>query len=179
MQTPVAIILQNRLEAIGLSHLLHFHFDTSSAIFQSLDEVPSAQRDKYKMWFTSETEFLKHFSFFMPHNEHTFIVSDTLESTTGFRVLSPMDKEKDLITALEPYFANISDDPVQNHLTPREVMVLQLVVEGLINKEIADRLHISINTVLTHRKNITAKLGIKSVSGLSVYAIMNGIVSPK
>ena len=58
-------------------------------------------------------------------------------------------------------------------------MVLQLVVEGLINKEIADRLNISINSVHTHRKNISAKLGIKSVSGLSVYAIMNGIVSPK
>ena len=42
---------------------------------------------------------------------------------------------------------------------------------------IADRLNISVNTVLSHRKNITAKLGIKSVSGLSVYAIMNGIIS--
>ena len=68
---------------------------------------------------------------------------------------------------------------MQNHLTPREITVLQLVVQGFINKEIADQLHISINTVLTHRKNITAKLGIKSVSGLSVYAIMNGIITPK
>ena len=44
-------------------------------------------------------------------------------------------------------------------------------------KEIADKLNISLNTVLTHRKNITAKLGIKTVSGLTFYAIMNGIIS--
>ncbi|MBQ5466104.1 MAG: response regulator transcription factor, partial [Muribaculaceae bacterium] len=45
-------------------------------------------------------------------------------------------------------------------------------------KEIAKELNISINTVLTHRKNITTKLGIKSVSGLSFYALMNGFVKP-
>ena len=47
----------------------------------------------------------------------------------------------------------------------------------MTNKEIADRLIISINTVLTHRKNISAKLGIRSISGLSVYAIMNGYIT--
>ena len=45
------------------------------------------------------------------------------------------------------------------------------------NKEIADKLNISLNTVLSHRKNITTKLGIKTVSGLTFYAIMNGIIS--
>ena len=49
----------------------------------------------------------------------------------------------------------------------------------MMNKEIADNLGISINTVLTHRKNLTAKLGIRSVSGLSFYAMMNGIIAPK
>ena len=43
--------------------------------------------------------------------------------------------------------------------------------------EIAEHLNISLNTVLTHRKNITAKLGIKTVSGLTFYAIMNGLIS--
>jgi DNA-binding CsgD family transcriptional regulator len=62
-------------------------------------------------------------------------------------------------------------------LSQREIEVLRLVAMGLINKEIADRLNISINTVLSHRKNITAKLGIRSVSGLSVYAMMNGYVN--
>ena len=60
-------------------------------------------------------------------------------------------------------------------LSSRETDVLQLIVKGITNKEIADKLNISLNTVLTHRKNITAKLGIKTVSGLTFYAIMNGL----
>ena len=50
------------------------------------------------------------------------------------------------------------------------------VAQGLLNKEIADRHNISINTVITHRKNITRKTGIKTVAGLTVYAILNGYV---
>ena len=53
---------------------------------------------------------------------------------------------------------------------------MALIVSGLINKEIAARLNISIATVITHRKNIMDKLGIKSVSALTVYAVMHGYV---
>ena len=47
-----------------------------------------------------------------------------------------------------------------------------------INKEIAARLNISLTTVISHRKNITEKLGIKSLSGLTIYAVMRGYVEP-
>lgn len=72
--------------------------------------------------------------------------------------------------------ANLSGE-TNKELSTRETDVLQLIVKGITNKEIADKLSISLNTVLTHRKNITAKLGIKTVSGLTFYAIMNGIIS--
>lgn len=62
-------------------------------------------------------------------------------------------------------------------ISQRELDVLRLVALGLLNKEIADKLNISLNTVLSHRKNITAKLGIKTVSGLVVYCITNGYLS--
>ena len=61
-------------------------------------------------------------------------------------------------------------------MTMREIEVLSLVARGFINKEIADKLHISLTTVITHRKNITEKLGIKTVSGLTIYAVMRGYV---
>lgn len=64
----------------------------------------------------------------------------------------------------------------QPELSAREVEVLSLMVQGLINKEIARRLNIGLTTVLTHRKNIQVKTGIKSLSGLTVYAILNGYV---
>ena len=58
-------------------------------------------------------------------------------------------------------------------LSERELSILKLVALGNTNNEIADRLFISTHTVMTHRKNITRKLGIKTVSGLTVYAILN------
>ncbi|MDE6857635.1 MAG: LuxR C-terminal-related transcriptional regulator [Alistipes sp.] len=61
-------------------------------------------------------------------------------------------------------------------LTPREREVLVLVTQGLMNKEIADRLNIGLTTVISHRRNISEKLGIKSVSGLTIYAVMHGYV---
>ncbi len=63
-------------------------------------------------------------------------------------------------------------------LSDREIEVLRSVATGYSNKEIADKLFISINTVITHRKNITDKLGIKTIAGLTVYAIMNNIIKP-
>jgi two-component system, NarL family, response regulator NreC len=61
-------------------------------------------------------------------------------------------------------------------LSERETAILKLVVSGLTNQEIADKLFLSIHTITTHRKNITRKLGIKTVSGLTVYALMNNIL---
>lgn len=59
-------------------------------------------------------------------------------------------------------------------LSPREKEVLQLVAHGLMNKEIADHLNIGLTTVITHRKNIIGKLGIKTIPGLTVYAYTHG-----
>lgn len=66
-----------------------------------------------------------------------------------------------------------SDEPI----SAREKNILKHIALGLTNKEIADKLFISIHTVVTHRKNITQKLGIKSVSGLTVYAILNNLIA--
>ena len=62
-------------------------------------------------------------------------------------------------------------------ISDREREVLRLVALGLTNKEISDELCISTHTVITHRKNITAKLGIRTIAGLAVYAVLNGIIS--
>jgi DNA-binding NarL/FixJ family response regulator len=64
----------------------------------------------------------------------------------------------------------------QKILSDREIEVMSLIVQGYINKEIADKLNIGLATVITHRKNIMDKLGMKSVSALTIYAIMHGYV---
>ena len=64
----------------------------------------------------------------------------------------------------------------KNELSEREKEILISLAKGKINKEIADLHHISVHTVITHRKNIIRKTGIKSVSGLTVYAILNNLI---
>jgi DNA-binding CsgD family transcriptional regulator len=63
-------------------------------------------------------------------------------------------------------------------LTRRETEILKLIARGDLNKQIAEKLNISINTVLTHRKNIHSKTGIKTASGLTLYSISHGLLSP-
>lgn len=66
-----------------------------------------------------------------------------------------------------------------DELSDREITIVKLISQGLTNQEIADQLCLSKHTVITHRKNITHKLNIKTVSGLTVYAILNNIIDIK
>lgn len=71
--------------------------------------------------------------------------------------------------------ANSSDDKQEN-LSAREIEVIRFVANGLSNKEIADTMCLSTHTVMSHRKNIARKLDIHSTAGLTIYAIVNGII---
>jgi len=81
---------------------------------------------------------------------------------------------KKLRTALESEQDTIPSEG--NELSAREKEILVCVAKGMLNKEIADKLNLSIYTVITHRKNITRKTGIKTVAGLTVYALLNNLI---
>ena len=66
--------------------------------------------------------------------------------------------------------------PDGDELTAREKEILICVAKGMLNKEIADLYNISVYTVITHRKNITRKTGIKSIAGLTIYAFLNNLI---
>ena len=85
---------------------------------------------------------------------------------------SVLKKIKDILNQTDP-----SDSTTDNQeLSEREIEILKDVALGLSNKEIAEKNFISPHIVITHRKNITRKLGIKTVSGLTIYAILNKII---
>lgn len=92
----------------------------------------------------------------------------------------PINISKEKLTAKlkELVLTGEQNKPNDNVLSERETTILKEVALGLTNKEISDKLYISMHTVITHRKNITAKLGIKTISGLTVYALINNIISP-
>lgn len=101
------------------------------------------------------------------------------QSSAGITTILPSDSADTMVGKLEALLpVSESGRELQSELTPREKAVLAEIASGKTNKEISETLYISINTVLTHRKNLTRKLGIRSASGLTLYAIMNGLVNP-
>lgn len=104
--------------------------------------------------------------------KHNRIREKILKPMIDDLVEAGIDDWQELITS-----PDMSPTDKTQAISQRELDVLRLVAMGFLNKEIADKLNISMNTVLTHRKNITAKLGIKTVSGLIFYCITHGHIS--
>lgn len=125
----------------------------------------------------------KNISFDLEHKGIAIITSQIQKDKIKekFREIIHINDEKNIIfNKIE----NLLDEsPVketlilQNELSNREITILEYVAKGLTNKEIADKLFLSAHTVITHRKNITNKLGIKTISGLTVYAILHNIIT--
>ncbi len=83
----------------------------------------------------------------------------------------------DIENESSPHGGNELDANGDILLTPRERDIIAAIARGLSNKEIADKLYLSVHTVATHRRNICAKLNIHSASGMTIFAILHGLIS--
>jgi len=116
---------------------------------------------------------------YLTHGDNILCTSD--ENACHFSLNVTKD---DLLNLLDVHFGSGNKlaqkrSAESMSLTERERDILKLVALGKSNKEMAHLLSISINTVISHRKNITDKLNIKSISGLTVYAILNRLIDPE
>ncbi|MDR3118687.1 MAG: helix-turn-helix transcriptional regulator [Mediterranea sp.] len=179
----IAVITPDTLAAAGLRELLK---DVCPApiirIFPDFGALADDTPDMYAWYFVSSQTYVLYNAFFLPRKEKTVILMHGAGKTAlppGNHILNTLLPEKKIKTELAALFSGSTPLPFpteDSDLSAREIEVLVLVSKGYINKEIADKLNISLTTVITHRKNITEKLGIKSVSGLTIYAVMNGYV---
>jgi DNA-binding NarL/FixJ family response regulator len=104
----------------------------------------------------------------------SFRFTESIESSDPDRIIiRKLEKQLSLL------YSQTQEEQGPEEISDREKEVLRLVAIGLTNKEIADKLFISSHTVITHRKNITAKLGIKTIAGLTMYALINHIIVPE
>ncbi|MEJ5302119.1 MAG: LuxR C-terminal-related transcriptional regulator [Bacteroidales bacterium] len=89
------------------------------------------------------------------------------------------DNYEEIISGIKKLLIQENPDELAvQQLTDREIEVLRLLVKGLSQKEIADILKVSIHTVISHRKNISEKTGIKSIAGLTIFAITQKYITP-
>lgn len=108
---------------------------------------------------------------------HGFIEPEALKQYNG--VLHIFDDNRKIIRQLRQAAENRPTEAETGdnyELTDRENEILISVAKGMTNKEIADTHNISVHTVISHRKNISRKTGIKTVSGLTVYALLNNLI---
>jgi DNA-binding CsgD family transcriptional regulator len=191
MSPEMAIIDRNTLSCIGLQTILEEIIPSATIrVFSTFDKFICDTPDMYAHYFVSSQIYFEHTSFFLERFPKAIVLAngENLPQLKGVPTMNINQNEKQLIKSLlslQKYGHSNETIPNQNHpvhekdsldLSPREIEVLVLITKGLINKEIADKLNISLTTVISHRKNITEKLGLKSVSSLTVYAIMNGYI---
>ena len=167
----VSIITEDTLSALGLQGLLVAYY--SPIEVDMFTAFVQEEQQMYDVYFVSEKEYLTHQDFYASRRGQTMVIS---HEARGENILCVRSSQEEMIDKIERFLEG--NKATLTSLTDREIQVLKMIARGAINKEIAAALSISFNTVLTHRKNITAKLGIKTVSGLTFYAMMNGYVSP-
>ena len=185
----IAIVDPNTLAVLGLKQILQTVAPVMQVeTFASLEELESAGADSFFHYFVAMTIVLENRSFFLEHRMKTIVLTTSTNPNaqlSDFNSLCINISEDELIRAIlrlnqhgHPHGKNMPQEPkvLQKILSDREIEVLSLIVQGYINKEIADQLNIGLTTVITHRKNIMDKLGMRSVSALTIYAVMHGYV---
>ncbi len=193
----IAIIDGNTLETLGLKSMIDDIIPKADVCTFSSFEDMEAEQAAFFHYFVSASILLTHSDFFLRHPHQTIVLTTRPQANSlfeHFHTLNTGQMEHELIKSLlqlhktghaNPdghgfHHAGFSDAQLMGQQIPisqREAEVLALVVRGFINKEIADRLCISLPTVVSHRKNICEKLHLRSVSSLTIWAVTHGIVS--
>lgn len=189
----VAIVAPNILECLGMRQLLRDVMPMMEIdIFLDAEELKENNHALYFHFFVDFSVVLSHKNFFSVNRKKTIVLMPSVGNDIvmrDFHTLCINVSEKDFVRQLlilvqhaHGHGRNLPQRHEGQHasesiLTAREAEVLVEIVKGYINKEIATHLNISLATVITHRKNIMDKLAIRSVSGLTVFAVMNGYVS--
>ncbi len=194
----IAIVDANTLTCMGLRGLIERMMPMATVrTFNSFEQLVRDTPDIYFHYFISTQMLLEHSAFFVERKEKTIVLTNGAAGapqTSRFHTLNIYQNEDSMVRALlqlqqhaHAHGRNLPRSMVPpkaagfppgdpNGLSAREIEVLTLIVRGLTNKEIADRLCISPTTVISHRKNIMEKLNVRSVSSLTIYAVMNGYI---
>ena len=195
----IAVVTPSLLTGLGLESILRRIIPMAEVeIYDRFERFAAERTDRFFHYFVASQIFVEHNAFFLERRHKSILLTDGAPQST-LRELHCLDIaqcEEGLVRDIlrlhqhahregypteMPAGHSVSDphgrtETVQTPLTQREIDVLQLVVEGLLNKQIAQRLDVALTTVISHRRNLIRKLGIRSVAGLTIYAVTKGYV---
>ncbi len=182
-----AIIDSNILACLGLQQMLNDLLPMAEiVVFNSLDELIKQEDVSFIHYFVSSSIYFERYAFFQEQYKKTIVLVNGDMNIKDAFTLNICQPEKDIIHDLMALrnrgqerammLANQVSASTQL-LTPRETEVAALLCRGLINKEIAKLMKLSLTTVISHRKNIMEKLEARSLADIIIYCILHGIVS--
>ena len=190
VKPQIAVIASDTLTGVGLRAILEKIIPFAAVrLFGSYAEFAADSHDGFAHCFVDAATFAAYSDFFADpaRNSRTIVLTGSepprgAECSAHINICSSEEQIVREILRLHgrghahghPSYQNGNASDLQSPLSQREGEVLALVARGMLNKQIADRMEISLTTVISHRRNITRKLGIKSVAELTIYAVTHG-----
>ena len=172
----VETLLEGRLPQESFGDLVHQHHDNHGSIEKSSTELKSIIIKYYPS--DSNMQLLNDVLMDIYMMEEDLLSHCHLEDQLFAECVHKLEEEvKDNAVPYTDNGESEVDNTTTDVLSEREKEIVVQVVKGFSNKEIAENMFISINTVTTHRRNISRKLNIHSSAGLTIYAIVNGLIS--
>ena len=188
--TPcIAIIARNTLSGIALRSILWDTFSNVEIHLYNTMEKFIADSNRHFIHFFVQSDILfRYIDEFVTLKNQTTVLHEGTGCRflkEGFNILDISRSESDLkesiirmqlISRYQNDMEKRQRKGAGNDLSPREQEVLKLMVKGLINKEIAQHLQISLPTVIFHRNNICEKLQTRSIGRLTIFAVLSGMI---
>lgn len=181
-----AIVDPNVLAAIGLKQMLCSIMPMMDIdIFTSFGDMAGSE-DTYVHYFVASRIYFEHTAFFRAHPHRSIVLVAGDMHINGVVTINVCQSEQDIAKTVFRMMQHGHgdghkaptpeiEDRSSELLSPREIEVAVQLARGLINKEIADRLNISITTVISHRKSIMDKLHARSLADITIYCVLNGL----
>lgn len=185
----IAVIAPSILTALGMKSILEKIIPMAEVeVFNDVHALEESGMERYFHFFTAAPLFVRHSALFRPYHRRVILLAggSVPPELADMRRLNILRSEEELVRDIMHMHRSVhhdAHDPAPDAsasqgpvLSAREAEVLALIARGHINKEIAQRLGIGLTTVISHRRNLMEKLGIRSVSGLTLYAVTRGYV---
>lgn len=185
----IAVIAPSILTALGMKSILEKIIPMAEVdVFNDVHALEESGMERYFHFFTAAPLFVRHSALFRPYRRRVILLAggSVPPELADMRRLDILRSEEELVRDIMHMHRSVhhdAHDPAPDTsaaqgpvLSAREAEVLALIARGHINKEIAQRLGIGLTTVISHRRNLMEKLGIRSVSGLTLYAVTRGYV---
>lgn len=183
----MAVVASNTLTGLGMRTILEKIIPFAEVrLYQSFEAFAGDRPDEFAHCFIDSQTFVEHAGYFAARSRRTILLTAAAQTphAEGLAHINIGNSEEQIVRDIlrlhsrghaHGHPAHELPQP-KSELTAREREVLAMIARGMLNKQIADRMGIALTTVISHRRHITEKLGIKSVPALTIYAVTRGYV---